>query len=90
MEHIYSTYEARAKFSEVLRRVRAGHRVLIAYRGEPVAEIRPLSSSEEDLEKRLARPEEAGLLGRKQEPTGPLRPLAERPGAVARLLESRG
>ena len=37
----YSTYEAKAKFSEVIRKVRAGQTVRIAYRGEEIAEVRP-------------------------------------------------
>ena len=36
----YSTYEAKARFSEVLRQVREGETVTVTYRGEPVAEIR--------------------------------------------------
>jgi prevent-host-death family protein len=39
--HTYSTYEAKAKFSEVMRKVRAGQRIVIAYHGEEIAEIRP-------------------------------------------------
>ena len=38
----YSTYEAKARFSEVIRHVRDGKTVTVSYRGEPVAEIRPL------------------------------------------------
>ena len=38
----YSTYEAKARFSEVLRQVREGKTVTISYRGEPAAEIRPI------------------------------------------------
>lgn len=89
MGHVYSTYEAKARFSEVLRKVRAGQRVVIAYRGEAVAEIRPLEKAAGTLEQRLARLEEQGIVGRAARPTGPLRPLAKRPGALARFLESR-
>ena len=38
----YSTYEAKARFSEVLRHVREGRTVTVSYRGEPVAEIRSI------------------------------------------------
>ena len=38
----YTTYEAKARFSEVIRHVREGRTVTVSYRGEPVAEIRPL------------------------------------------------
>ena len=89
MAHVYSTYEAKAKFSEVIRKVRAGQRVLIAYRGQDIAEIRPLDTGEKTLEKSLRHLEEQGLLGREQKRTGNLRPLVKRPGALARFLEER-
>ncbi len=38
----YSTYEAKARFSEVLKKVREGRTITVTYHGEPVAEIRPL------------------------------------------------
>jgi prevent-host-death family protein len=86
--HVYSTYEAKARFSEVIRKVRAGQRVVIAYRGEEIAEIRPLENRG-SLEKTIARLEEQGVLGRPAKPTGPLRPLARKAGALKRFLESR-
>ncbi len=89
MAHVYSTYEAKARFSEVIRKVRAGQRVVIAYRGEEIAEIRPLEHRGLGLEKTIARLEEQGILGRPARPTGPLRPLARKPGALKRFLESR-
>lgn len=39
----YSTYEAKARFSEVIRHVRDGRTVTVTYRGEAVAEIKPLT-----------------------------------------------
>ena len=89
MGHVYSTYEAKAKFSEVMRKVRAGQRVVIAYRGEEIAEIRSIESADKDLADSLARLEDHGLLGPARKPTGKLRPLAKKPGALARFLESR-
>ena len=89
MAHVYSTYEAKARFSEVIRKVRAGQRVVIAYRGEEIAEIRPLENRAASLEKTLARLEDQAVLGRRAKPTGPLRPLARKPGALKRFLESR-
>ena len=44
-EDTFSTYDAKARFSEVLRRVREGRTVTVTYQGEPVAEIRPLDRS---------------------------------------------
>jgi prevent-host-death family protein len=89
MADTYSTYEAKAKFSEVIRKVRAGQRIIIAYRGEAVAEIRPLEGGGRPLQRSLPRLEDQGILSRARKPTGPLRPLARKPGALARFLESR-
>ena len=89
MPHVYSTYEAKARFSEVIRKVRAGQRVIITYRGEELAEIRPLEESGGSLEKTLARLEDEGVLGKSAKVRAPLRPLAKRPGALKRFLESR-
>lgn len=89
MAHTYSTYEAKAKFSEVIRKVRAGQRIVIAYRGEEIAEIRPIQNRDARLEKAIARLEDQGIVGHRRRPTGDLRPLARKPGALARFLESR-
>ena len=55
MRLVYSATEARARFSEVLRHVRAGKTVIVSYRGAPVAEIRPLRPAEDTLRKRISR-----------------------------------
>ena len=72
-----------------MRKVRAGQRVVISYRGEKVAEVRPLSKRKQSLRARLKELEERGVLEKYKKPIGPLRPLARRPGALARFLESR-
>ncbi len=87
MSKVYSTYEAKAKFSEILRRVRAGGTVRISYHGEEVAEVRPLSPTQ-DLEGSLRRMEKEGVVSGASGSTL-LKPLASRPGALARFLESR-
>jgi len=89
MAHTYSTYEAKARFSEVIRRVKAGQRILIAYRGKPVAEIRPIEPTGGGIAERLAQLEDEGVLGVQRAPTGSLQPLTRRRGALARFLESR-
>ena len=84
----YSTYEVKARFSEVLRRVRAGERVLITFHGREVAEIRPIEA-EPRIEDRVRRLEERGVLSA---PTGARRPwktIARRPGALRRFLAER-
>jgi prevent-host-death family protein len=63
MATTYSLYEAKAKFSEVMRKVRAGQRIVIAYRHEEIAEIRPIERAG-SLSKRVARLEDAGTVGR--------------------------
>lgn len=83
----YSTYQAKAHFSEILRLVRGGQRVRISYHGEEIAELRPIDrapSVSDTLESLEAR----GLLRRSSQP-GRLAPLADRPGALQRFLESR-
>ncbi len=89
MAHVYSTYEAKAKFSEILRKVKAGQRVIISYRGEEVAEIRPLASAPQSLEASLKQLEAEGVVGQPARRKGHLEPIARRPGALARFLESR-
>ena len=88
----YSTYEAKARFSELLRQVRGGTSVFITYRGDEVAEIRPISS-DETVEAKLERLEKAGVLVRATEQGSTkregLRPLARSSGALERFLESR-
>ncbi len=87
MATTYSTYEAKARFSEILRRVREGRSVTITYHGEVVAEIRPAYRvGQEQAMKQL---EEHGLISPPEAPTGKLAPLACKPGALARFLESR-
>jgi len=85
----YSTCEAKAKFSEVMRKVRAGQRVVIAYRGEEVAEIRPLAGTRTTLQRALAWLEDHGLLSRHRERVRRLRAVARKPGALERFLGSR-
>ncbi len=89
MAQVYSTYEAKARFSEILRKVRNGQRVIIAYRGKEVAEVSPIRKVPLNLAETLGRLEEQGIVDRRARPTSPLRPLAKRPGALARFLESR-
>ena len=84
----YSTYDAKARFSEILRKVRAGESVYISYRGEDVAEIRPLKS-EKTSEERLRLLEDRGVVSPDASPTSELAPIVTSRGALARFLESR-
>jgi len=84
----YSTYEAKAKFSEILRLVREGKTVYITYHGETVAEIRP-SREPEGLSERLQRLRDEGVVQRASERTGRLGVVARKPGALDRFLTER-
>lgn len=83
----YSTYEAKARFSELLRKVRRGQSITITYHGEPVAELRPIAS-QGGTAARIDDLAERGLITRPLRRT-PLGPLARRPGALQRFLEER-
>jgi prevent-host-death family protein len=85
----YSTQEARAKLGEILRKVRAGERVVIAYRGKHVAEIRPITKKTSALEAALRDLEEQGIVSPAAASREELVPVTEKPGALARFLESR-
>jgi prevent-host-death family protein len=89
MARTYSAYEAKAKFGEILRRVRAGQRIFIAYRGEKVAEIRAIEPRKPTLADWLRQLEEEGALAPSHGRPGFLKPLARKRGALARFLEAR-
>lgn len=90
MVSTYSTYDAKAKFSEVIRRVRDGETVIVSYRGDPVAEIKPIDPPKTSLEERMAELERRGVLIRPRGPRKGFKPLGRRPGALKRFLEERG
>lgn len=90
MRLLYSTYEAKARFSEVLRHVREGKTVTISYRGAPVAEIRPLRGRATRLEERLAELERQGALTPAPSHREPMMPGERVPGALERFLADRG
>jgi len=52
MRDTYSLYEAKARFSAIIRLVREGRRILVTVRGEPVAEIRPLAPAARERSRR--------------------------------------
>jgi prevent-host-death family protein len=87
MAKTYSIYEAKARFSEILRQVREGKTITVSYHGEPVAEIRPIHQAR-TFEERLDELERQGTLVR-QPGKRKLRPVAKRPGALKRFLEDR-
>jgi len=84
----YSTYEAKARFSEILRKVRNGESVIVSYHGREVAEIRPIEESQ-PLDATLRELETEGVLSPAPARPDELAPLARKPGALERFLESR-
>ena len=87
----YSIYEAKARFSEVIRQVREGKTVTVSYRGEPVAEIRSIRERRKPmLDERLKDLERSGSLVRSALPRRTFGPVERRPGALARFLAERG
>ena len=90
MNLTFSTYEAKARFSEVIRLVREGRTVHISYHGKPVAEIRPIEEKKKSFEEHLDDLERRGIVSPPAEP-GPFRPgpVTRRPGALQRFLDER-
>jgi prevent-host-death family protein len=84
----FSTYEAKARFSELLRRVREGRSVTITYHGKPVAELCPIRSGG-STEERIDWLSERGLVTPQPEREGGFVPVASRPGALERFLAER-
>ena len=91
MKKVYSVYEAKAKFSEILRLVRErGATVTITHHGEPVAEIRPVEPpGTGGLEARIVELEERGAVVRASGSGSGLQVVARRAGALQRFLAER-
>ena len=89
MRLIYSTYDAKARFSEVIRHVREGRTVTVSYRGEPVAEIHPIRERPHTTEERLRGLERRGVVVDTGKGRPPFKAIDHRPGALARFLADR-
>jgi antitoxin (DNA-binding transcriptional repressor) of toxin-antitoxin stability system len=89
MTKTYSTWEAKTKFSEIVRKVRGGETVYVAYRGERVAEIRPIPRDELSFEEKLRTLVRGGVVTPASEESAKLEQISRRPGALERFLESR-
>ena len=88
MSITYSTYEAKARFSEIIRSVRDGKTVTVSYHGEPVAEIRPLQRPV-TIEQRTQELERKGVLVGPREPRIPFVGGVHVPGALETFLRER-
>ncbi len=76
----YSTWEAKTKFSEIVRKVRQGQRVYVSYRGERVAEIRPIDESVISLDERLESMGRTGTVSRARRAPGSISRITRKPG----------
>jgi prevent-host-death family protein len=85
----YSLYEAKARLSALVRRVREGGRVVITVHGTPAAELRPVEPEAPGLGDRLERLAERGILLRPEPRNAALAPVATRKGALRRFLDER-
>ena len=88
MARPYPVHEAKAKLSEILRRVKQGRSVTISERGRVIAQVVPVERPR-DLPSRLRRMEADGVLVRRRRKVRRVRVLARKPGALRRFLRSR-
>ena len=89
MNPTYSTYEAKARFSEVLRLVREGTPVTVTYRGDPVAEIRPIAARGKGVDEHFTELEKRGIVIPAENPRSPLEAGPPNPGGLARFIADR-
>ena len=86
---LYSTCEAMARFSDIVRRVREGRTVTVLYRGEPVAEIPAIQRECMTLEQCFDDLARRGIVVPSGQAKEPLRVLERRPGALRRFVGDR-
>ena len=98
MPNTYSTHQAKAQFSELLRQMREhGETVTVTYRGKPVAEIKPVRSNSPErdtnkpqtTEERLDELRCTGQLVGSGKPRKPFVLGEPCPGALERFLAGR-
>lgn len=88
MARPYPVHEAKAKLSEILRRVKQGRSVTISERGREVARVVPIEPSV-GLAARLDALEHDGVVVPGSGATSTIRPLVRKRGALRRFLRSR-
>jgi len=83
---VYSIYQAKARFSEIIRIVRRRRRVIITDRGIPVAEVVPYEAKQqESIDGRIAKLAQIGSIIPSQEPFK-AKPVRLVPGASDRFM----
>jgi prevent-host-death family protein len=89
MENEFSIYDAKARFSELVRRARNNQRVIVTSHGRPVVEIVPYQPKVATVADLVAEAEASGVLEVAREASGDFRSISRRPGALSRFLEER-
>lgn len=89
MKNTYSLYEAKAKFSAIVRKVQEGQPVIVTLHGKPVVEIRPVQEQSRGIEARIRELEARGILSKPENPKAKFRPGQRLPGALKRFLQER-
>lgn len=82
-------YEAKAKFSEVIRRVKNGESVTVTERGKPTALISAIIEESETVEERLARLTAAGIITPATESFSFVKKGKKVKGGLERFLKDR-
>ncbi|RLB58209.1 MAG: type II toxin-antitoxin system Phd/YefM family antitoxin [Deltaproteobacteria bacterium] len=89
-EESYSTYQAKAQLSKLLRQVRNNKKIVITHHGRPVARLVPFEEEEQDLEQRLRQLTETGIIeAGADDVDARFAPLGRSPGALDRFLAER-
>jgi len=88
MPRRYAVHEAKAKLSEILRKVKRGRGVVICDRGREIARVVPIETSKA-LGDRISRLEQEGEILPRDGGATLIRPIARRRGALRRFLKSR-
>jgi prevent-host-death family protein len=89
MRDTYSLYEAKAKLSAIIRKVREGRAAVITLHGEPVAEIHPVAAQSVALRARMEQLAERGIVVRTSVKSVAHPSLPKKPGALKRFLDDR-
>lgn len=90
MLRTYSTYEAKARLSELLAHVRKGDIVTITHRGEAVAEVTPVRPPDTSIAQRLEELRRKGVISfPASDAKREFKALGKKPGALRRFLDSR-
>ncbi len=96
MKKRYPLYEAKAKFSALVREVRDGGTIIITVHGEPVAELRPITPErKQTLKERIAELRARGVIQpaemsmREALELDRANPRTPVPGGLQRFLDER-